>query len=241
MIRLVKTGLILVFSLGFCLSSYAQKSSSEFDYRTENIWGVKKSTTGGLISGFIFRHTRAITPKKFRTYGIELVNVKHPQEVRYTSSFTGNSYIYGKSNYLYSIRLQYGRDFVLFKKANQQGVQINGVVAAGPTIGLVAPYYIELGNGQRVPYDAENPLHIRDNIIGTGGFLQGIGESEVKFGVNVKAALSFEFGTFKNSISGFEAGFMVEAFTEEIILVPAAENRAVFPSAFISLIYGNRK
>ena len=216
------------------------QSSDQFDYRTENIWGIKKSTTGGLISGFIFKHTRAITPKKYQSFGLELVNVKHPQEVRYTS-FTGNSYIFGKANYLYSIRLQYGRDFVLFKKASQQGVQINGILAAGPTIGLVAPYYIELANGLRVPYDVNNPFHEQTNIVGSGGFLQGIGESEVKFGINLKAALSFEFGTFKNSISGFEAGFMLEGFTDEIILVPAAENRALFPTAFITLIYGSRK
>jgi hypothetical protein len=216
------------------------QTSDQFDYRIENIWGIKKSTTGGLISGFIFKHTRGITPKKYQTFGLELVNVKHPQEVRYTS-FTGNSYIFGKANYLYSIRLQYGRDFVLFKKASQQGVQINGIIAAGPTIGLVTPYYIELANGQRVPYDVNNPFHEQNNIVGTGALLQGLGESQVKIGINLKAALSFEFGTFKNSISGFEAGFMLEGFTDEIILVPAARNRAVFPSAFITLIYGSRK
>jgi len=231
--------LLGIFILALAAHALAQ-NSNDFDYRTESIWGIKKSTTGGLISGFIFKHTRAITPTKFQTYGIELVNVKHPQEVRYTS-FTGNSYIFGKENYLYSIRLQYGRDYVLFKKATQQGVQINGLIAIGPTIGLVAPYYIELANGLRVPFDSNNPIHERQNIIGTGGLLQGIGESQIKIGVNLKAALSFEFGTFKNSISGFETGFMLEAFTEEIPLVPAAENRAIFPSVYISLIYGSRR
>ena len=239
MTKTIKIGVLTLLSLCFALPGMSQKSE-EFDYRTETIWGIKKSTTGGLISGVIFKHTRAITPRKFQSYGIELVNVKHPQEVRYTS-FTGNSYIFGKANYLYSIRLQYGRDFVFFKKANQQGVQINGVLAAGPTIGLVAPYYIELANGTRVPYDVNNPNHERQFIVGTGGLLQGLGESDVKIGVNLKAALSFEFGTFKNSISGFETGFMLEAFTDEIVLVPAAENRAVFPTVFITLIYGNRR
>jgi len=239
LINTIRTGILTFFILAFVVPGLAQ-NSQEFDYRTETIWGIKKSSTGGLISGLIFKHTRAITPRKFQSYGIEMVNVKHPQEVRYTS-FTGNSYIFGKANYLYSIRLQYGRDFVFFKKANQQGVQINGVIAAGPTLGLEVPYYIELANGTRVPYDVNNPNHERQFIVGTGGLLQGLGESNVILGVNLKAALSFEFGTFKNSISGFEAGFMLEAFTEEVMLVPAAENRAVFPTVFITLIYGNRR
>ena len=40
--------------------------------------------------------------------------------------------IFGKSNYLYAIRLQYGRDIILFKKAPQQGVEIKLVTAIGP-------------------------------------------------------------------------------------------------------------
>jgi len=34
---------------------------------------------------------------------------------------------------------------------------------------------------------------------------------------------------------------MIEAFTKEVVLMPNAENRSIFPNAFITLFYGSRK
>ena len=73
-----------------------------------------KNTSGGLIGGFVFKKARKLkNDKVLETFGLELMNVKHPQEVRRNSIQTGNLFIYGKTNYLYAIRLQYGRDFIL--------------------------------------------------------------------------------------------------------------------------------
>ena len=130
---------LFLFSIG--LTSFAQTQDS-YDYNSEFTWGVNKNTSGGLIGGFVFKKARKLNERLLETYGLEIMNVKHPQESR-LSSGTGNFFIYGKSNYLYSFRFQYGRDLIIFKKAPQQGVEIKAVVAAGPSFGLVAPYYIE--------------------------------------------------------------------------------------------------
>lgn len=239
-------------ALIFCLSNSVHAQDEEYDYTSEIIWGVNKNTNGGLIGGVMIKYTRIMSPRMFQSFGLELANVKHPREIRYINRYNGNAYIWGKQNYLYSIRPQYGRELVLFKKASQQGVQISAIFAGGPTIGLVAPYYIEYNVTERNPgspnvirtvVEPFNPnVHIsQEDVLGTGGILQGIGESEVKIGANVKAALSFEFGTFKNNVSGFEVGVMLEAFPEEIILVPTAENRSVFTSAFLTILFGTRR
>ncbi|MCU0420090.1 MAG: hypothetical protein MUC38_10610, partial [Cyclobacteriaceae bacterium] len=142
--------------------------------------------------------------------------------------------------------LQYGRDIVLFSKAPQQGVEIKAVFAAGPSIGLVAPYYVDSGDSNFLvsvnePFDPNNPRHTVGNILGPGNLFQGVGQSNVQLGGNIKAALNFELGISKNSVSGFEVGFLTDAYFREIELLAGAENQAVFPTIFITLFYGSRK
>ena len=228
--------IVLIFVSG----SLVAQDSEDYEYTDEFVWGINKNTRGGLIGGFILKKSIRINETQFQTFGLELMNVKHPKETRISNPLNGNSYIWGKQNYLYSVRLQYGREVVLFKKASFQGLQIHGILAGGPTIGIVAPYYIQNSSGFNEPYNPEIHTNTQD-ILGTGNILQGIGESEVKFGLNLKPAFSFEFGTFKSNVSGLELGFVIEAFTDDIILVPNDSNDRVFTSFFVTLFYGRRR
>jgi len=230
--------LLLIFIAGFQLQ--AQIAEEDYEYTNEFIWGINKNTRGGLIGGFILKKSIRLDQHQFQTFGLELMNVKHPKETRISNPLNGNSFIWGKENYLYSIRLQYGRERLIFKKASFQGLQIHAILAGGPTIGLVAPYYIQNSAGINEPFDPEKHVDF-NSILGTGNILQGIGESEVKFGLNFKPALSFEFGAFKSNVSGLELGLMFEGFTEEINLVPHASNDQFFTSFFVTLFYGRRR
>lgn len=240
-------GLLTIIGIIICRSAAAQTQDS-YEYHSEFIWGVNKNSSSGLIGGLVFKKSRKLTDYMFETYGLELINVKHPQEVRKTSQASGNFFIYGKSNYLYAIRLQYGRDFLLFQKAPQQGVEIKGVLAAGPTIGVVAPYFIERavdGGGLvtiKEQYDPNNPAHAFGNIIGNGGIFYGIGQSKIQMGGNLKAALNFETGVLKSQVTGFEVGFLLDAYLKKVIMVPSApKNYAVYPTIFLTVFYGTRK
>lgn len=228
----------LVLSGGFAQTLDADTYDSEF------IWGINKNTAGGFIGGFVVRSSKRINDRLYQSIGVELMNVKHPQELRIRSE-TGNFFIFGKSNYLYALRGQYGRELILFRKAAQQGVEVKLIAAVGPTIGIVAPYYIQYfvdqQNTKYAQYDPNNPSHAYQNILGTGHILQGIGESKFQLGANVKAALSFELGTIKSHVTGFEAGFLLDAYANEVPLMPTAENKAIFPTAFITLFYGKRR
>ena len=88
----------------------------DYDYNREIIWGINKNSNGGLIGGIMGRFSRSRGENYYETYGLELSNVKHPSESRYVGA-QGQTFIYGKSNYLYAIRLSYGREKLLFKKA----------------------------------------------------------------------------------------------------------------------------
>jgi len=212
-----------------------------YDYQTEFIWGVNKNTSGGLIGGFIFKKSFKMSDRMLQTFGLEIMNVRHPQEVRFSSPY-GNYFTFGKKNYLYSFRLQYGRDLILFKKAPQQGVEKKAVFAAGPSIGIEAPYYVEyqVSNtlSRREQYNEEM---LREYIMGPGRLFQGLGDSKIVPGLNLKAALNFELGIFKSQVTGFEAGVLVDMYTREIDMMAKSKNQAVFPTLFLSLFFGNRK
>lgn len=233
----MRSGLFLLV----LMSSFAASAQrdEDYEYTKEFIWGLSKNSNGGTIGSIVFRWSQSIGNDIYRTIGFELSNVHHPKEYRYPS-VNGSTYIFGKSNYLYAIRLQYGREKIFFRKDTQQGVQINAGLSGGPTIGFHAPYYIQQSDGAYVKYDPD--IHLRPfGILGPGRLFQGLGQSKIMIGLNVKGSVSFEFGTYKGNVVGIEMGTMVEAFTKEVILVPTQANRAIFPSVFLTLYWGKRK
>jgi hypothetical protein len=225
-------------------NTFAQREDAgDYEYDREVLFGVNKNTNGGLIGGFTLKLGYRIDDTKFQFFGLDLANVKNPKEDRYPTVL-GNSFIFGKSNYLYSIRPYYGRELIVFKKAPQQGVQVSLLGAIGPTIGIIAPYYIEYAVNRletvREQYDPE--VHqSRYNILGPGRVFEGLGSSDIAFGGNAKAAVLFEFGVFKSNVTGLELGYQLEGFTKEIPLMPTVENRQIFQSVYFTFYYGFRK
>ncbi len=242
--QVVKFFLLILISYSSANNLFAQTQDS-YDYNSEFTWGINKNSYGGLIGGFVFKKARRIDKKIFETFGLEIINVKNPHEVRTQAPSSGNYFIYGKSHYLYSLRLQYGRDVILFTKGPQQGVEVKAVLAVGPSIGIVAPYYVQVDPTGGQGYYTYNTPYTPDisygEIQGTGSLFEGIGQSAIQLGGNFKAALNFELGTAKNQVTGFEAGFLLDAYTSKVVLMPSAENYAVYPTVFLTLFYGNRK
>jgi len=238
--------IVCIATLAIGIPTFSQAQDS-YDYTSEFTWGINKNSSGGLIGGFVLKKAKKLNDRVLETYGLEVMNVKNSQEYRTNSVRTGNFFIYGKSNYLYAFRFQYGRDFILFRKAPQQGVEIKAVLAAGPSLGVLAPYYIEITEGNSIfqtkseQYDPDNRAHTFNNILGTGGLFAGVWQSDIQMGVNAKAALNFELGTIKTQITGFEIGFLLDSYFKKVNLMPTATNHAVFPTIFFTLFYGNRK
>ena len=242
-----KWAVLTLFGVGVSCAVLAQTQDS-YEYNSEFTWGINKNSSGGLIGGFVFKKAKKLNDRLLETFGLEIMNVKHPQEVRKSAQATGNFFIYGKSNYLYAFRFQYGRDLILFTKAPQQGVEIKVVTAVGPSIGIVAPYYIERSAVDnsffvtvREQYDPYNPLHTYNRILGTGNLFQGLGESTIQLGLNGKFGLNFELGTIKSQVTGFEVGFLVDGYFSEVELMPTSTNYSVFPTVYFTLFYRSRR
>ena len=234
-----KFSILILFIIPFLVRSQIFEDDEFGEYTQEWIWGINKNTNGGLIGGFMLRHSRKKKEDVFHTFSLELSNVKHVSEVRY-KGIQGTGFIYGKSNYLHTIRTNYGLERILFKKATQKGIQISTSAAMGPTFGLIIPYYVLNINQKYEQFSLvkhPNP----QSIAGPGKLFQGLDETDFVLGLHIKGSLFFEFGTYRNNVAGIETGFMLESFTKKIELVPSQPNNFFFSSFFFTLFWGTRK
>ncbi len=228
------------------ISALAQDktTSEELLYRSQMAYGINFNNNAGLIGGGMLRYSRAITSRMNHSFSLEVVNVKHPREQRTLSQVSGENYVPGKQNFLMLIRPQYGREFVLFKKSAEQGVQINFLAAVGPAIAVVPPYIIEYENANNQVFRGQyNPAIHQDftRIRRAAGFSESLSSSNFVFGASIKTSLSFEFGSFKNNVTGFEVGLQSDLLAQRVIIMPLANNRQNYFSVFVNLFYGSRR
>lgn len=250
---MMRVKLLLSVSILFALSTeiYAQRRSvknedAEETYKTFTSVGITTNTNSGILGGAVFRQSAALGSKMFgknayRYLALELVNVKHPKELSTQDFVTGARLVYGKQNYLFVLRPEYGREIALFSRQDDEGISISGIVAAGPSLGFEKPYMVQYqGSDGRVTTQPFDPNRAGD-IIGAGSFFSGFGKSKVVPGLHVKTAMSFELSAFRDNVTGVEVGFIAEAFTRKITIMADAQNKAFFTSGYLTLYFGSKK
>ena len=232
---------ILTTVLFLAYTSLFSQNLEYFDSEKEAQWGISKNSWGGLIGGGVLKFSNKVSNSLYRTIGFELVNIKHPKENKYSSPLGyGRTFIWGKKNYFFSFRAQYGREVILFSKKDQQGIRINAQLAVGPSIGILMPYYIKYSRNNRMEIENFNSAtQTFNNVMGSASFFEGINELKIRPGLNLKAALNFEFGTKKTS-KAIEIGILADAYPKKIVIMPTADNYSVYPTAFITLLYGRK-
>ncbi|WP_227006402.1 hypothetical protein [Rufibacter latericius] len=237
----------------------AQTVEEEEGYSREFTYGLNFNSNGGLLGGAMIKQVYHLGDKWYHFWALEGVEVKHPKEVRLQNLQNGASFVKGKSNYLFVLRPQYGREYTFFRKAAESGVQVNGVVAAGPSLGIMAPYFIEYDRSNYVldprsqTYILVGPVIINTEqydpnihtneglIVGAPGVFKGLSEPSFRVGANAKAGVSFEYGRYMESVTGIEVGMLLEAFAGDMTMIPDAPSRNVFMSVYLTLYYGRRR
>lgn len=234
--------LFLVF--GLFSSGIAWAQSDEQAYNEEFTYGINFNSNAGLIGGLSFKWAYAKGPKQYQGFGFELVNVKNPKEYRFRNDASGNTFLAYKTNYLFVFRPFYSREFILFRKAAEEGVHVNALFGIGPSIGMLKPYhvlYLESATNPQAAYSIQYTKDLNMNqIYGIGTLTDGIENSTYSLGIHGKAALTFEFGQIKNSVVGLEAGILMEQFTKEQKIMEYAPNKSFFVSTFFTLYYGKK-
>ena len=229
----------------------SEEAQEQQEYDKEFTYGLNWNTNGGIIGGISlkFAWQSKVMQTHYNQIGFEIVSVVHPKEIAVGSSKTGSSYIYGKEAGLYVVRANFGREIIIFNKAQEEGVQVSLILAGGPSLGYKKPYFIYFSPSGKdedvmtVPYKA----HLdENNIYGAAGILTGFDQMTCHFGTHVKTSLNFEFGKFRSNVTGVELGIMYEAYLKEMIngdklvLVSKSENRSWYTSLFLTLYLGFR-
>jgi hypothetical protein len=234
--------------------------SDEQSYSKEFVYGVNFNTQGGLLGGASVRSTRVLDDQLLRFWSIEGVMLKNNAKEDRINTVVGGSYINRKVNYAFALRPSVGLQRVLFRKAADAGVQVNGLVSAGPTIGLLMPYYISFDRTatqtrvinvatDEIVNEQYDPFKHADSgaILDRGPLFSGIGQTKIVPGFHVRGGLSFEYGRYRDAVTGLEVGFLVEAYTKRLLILSPGTlsdvddlNRQFFPSVYLTLYFGHR-
>ncbi|UOQ66512.1 hypothetical protein [Hymenobacter volaticus] len=249
-------GLLTIFT-GSAAQAQSASASPNDDpsYRKEFVYGVNFNTRGGLIGGVSVRSTRVLNENWSRFWSIEAVEVKHRKERR-VASFNGSSFVLDKSNYFFVLRPSVGAQRVVFRKAAESGVQVNALMSAGPSIGLLMPYYINydytdqstprqpevIRTEQYDPYIHTDQSLIRDRA----PLFTGANETKPYIGVHWRGALSFEYGRYRDAVAGIETGVLLELYGKQPVIlrsrdVPDSQiNNRFYPSVYLTIYLGSR-
>jgi hypothetical protein len=214
-------------------------------------YGVTTNTHSGLLGGFVFRSSTPVSQRNnlpvHRYLAVELVNIKHPKEYQ-NPAIVGSKFIYGKTNYLFVVRPEYGREWYFFKKNGDSSIGLSGILAVGPSLGIEKPYYIKYGRitgEQDITTQFDPDIHTDiSQIKGAASIWQGfLNNANFNPGFHIKAATSIDMSTFGDNITGFELGTTLEFFTSrpEIISSKLSSNPKAYASAYLTLYFGNKK
>lgn len=211
---------------------------------------------GGLIHsagfGLNFRRGKHITGFKRGILEIELVNVKHPKEVKTQNQLFENSkgYFYGKLNVLNILRPGVGFQTQLYGKSDRRGVEVNLITFIGPSFGLAKPVYLQILNDipsttnpndyiiSTEKYDPE--IHFTDRIYGRAPYFKGFNETKVFPGGYAKLALNFEYGAMDDDIKAIETGVCLDIYAKPVPVMANTENNQIYFTVYLHFLYGKR-
>lgn len=237
--------------------------SDEQSYSKEFVFGINFNDQGGLLGGASIRSSRVLDDRNLRFWMVEGVMLKNIGKELREPTVAGGSYIKSKTNYAFVLRPSFGLQHVVFRKAAESGVQVNGLVSVGPSFGLLMPYYITYDytyahNGGNIIINlstddivteqySPTKHNVERAILDHGPLFSGIGQTKVVPGAHIRGGLSFEYGRYRDAVAGLEVGFLLEAFTKRmVILAPDPNlsedklNRQFFPSVYLTIYFGHR-
>jgi hypothetical protein len=219
-----------------------QEEEGEIIFSKQSAFGLKLNTDGYGISYEIGRFK---SPRVATIFQIELNEKKHKKEKRIslTNGFNFNSVIYGKLNNFYQAKLGVGQQRIIGGKGNKNGVAVMAIYAAGLSVGLQKPYFVDVTdlNSQRVRKTYPTISDSGYVEQGASGFTVGWDKVQPKWGGHAKAAMRFDYGRFNETVTAIEVGLNAEYYFADVYQMAYNEPKKFFFNAYISLLLGRRK
>jgi hypothetical protein len=222
-----------------------QEEEGVLSYTKQSVLGVELRTNG---YGAFYELGRRRSPRFTNLYTIGITEIKHPKEEKSGSAtFFGNTFIFGKINNFYQVKLGFGQQYIFGQKGNKNGVAVTGSLQGGLSLGLLKPYYLDVedsaGRNVSVKYSPETSIYYRDgaSIIRSSGVFKGWGDVKVKPGGYLKTALRFDFGRYNESVQALEIGMSLEAYTQKVPILLLNDPQQLFYQGHIAFVFGRRK
>ena len=213
-------------------------------YRNEKSVAFLLNSNGWGLNG---RYAKRINARKKTVFDIDFVGFKHPKEVKISNNYVSNrSFVYGKENSFFNLRVGYGKQKEMFRKIDKGGISIRRFFSFGPTAGFIKPIYYEVfetnpGNPSGEYYLSDEKFNTsihQGNIYGRSSFFKGFNEISVIPGIYGRLGLSFEYSRQNIILHALEGGIMIDAFPKKIPIMATENNNFIFVSLFISYRFG---
>ncbi len=228
-----------------------QEEEGALIFEKQSAFGFKFNTDGW---GMFYEKGKYKTLTKTNLWWVEFGERKSNKEERVPTLSANqgfiivSSYIYGKQNNFYQLKLGVGQQKLIGGKGNKNGVAVSAIYGGGLTVGLLKPYYIEIQNptnGAResIRYTPETSKFFLDPtvILGKGSLGKGFGEMKFVPGAHVRTALRFDYGRYNEVLSAIEVGLNAEFYSQKIPILLLNKENNFFFNAYAAITFGKRK
>ena len=234
-----------------------QEEEGALIFQKQSTFGLNFNSDG---FGFTYEHGKYKTTTKTNLWWLSLGERKDPKQYKQSNAiglsgnniiFFGNSYVYGKQNNFYFLRLGFGQQKILGGKGNKNGVAVSAIYGGGLTLGMLKPYYVQVQDNsgsatgvKDIKYSDSTANKFLDPsiIIGGSGFGKGFGEMKYVPGITSRVALRFDYGKYNEVVSALEVGVNAEYYSQAMpILVGVNDTKKFFFNGYIALTFGKRK
>lgn len=219
-------------------------------FRNEASGGLTIHSNGFGIS---FKRGWHMTGYKKQMLDMDLVSLRHPKQYKQANPYYQDArpFFYGKQNFVYLLRAGYGRQNILFSKAERSGVEVRYNYYAGASMGITKPVYLEVLLDSKFDsltkvievrqYDPEDSQQQSvENIFGPGPYFQGFDQLDIHPGAYGKFAISFEYSGWQNKVTALETGITVDYFPKAIPIMAFNKKENLHVNFYISLLWGGK-
>ncbi len=236
---------------------YSKVEFQGFIYHSEKSFGFRYQSNGW---NFFIHNAKILHERKTRFTEFEFGHIRHEKEVKSASYIAGGgptppkSYVFGKQYSLYNIHYRIGFSHLIAYKSNRNGVAVSFNYSAGPSLGILKPYYLILyyndsnngvneGSLKTEKFSEANQALFLDpnHIYGYAGFFKGLFQPRFAIGVTSKIGLNFDFSSYFDRIKAIEVGLMNDTYINKTPIMIYTTNHKIWTSFYMSMQFGSRK
>jgi hypothetical protein len=218
------------------------------NYTKQTLVGFKVVNDG--YGGFL-EFGKRITENKSLLYQFEVCERKSMKEEKLQNPYyQSTSFVFGKINFFYPVKLGVQYELLLGNKGNRNGVNISANFGGGLSLALLRPYMLQVDKGNinfdMVTFNSPDSLYyLYDDsaiyVAGGPSFSQGWKNLKLKPGIYAKSSLRFDYGKYNEMINGLEVGITAEYYTKDIPLMVRIDQKRFFMGLYASILFGKRK